>query len=61
MADETGSMTSRTVGSPPKGDHEFKIWLQKILRQHYQDIKTLFDTTTDCDRFEKLQRDNEQL
>lgn len=56
---ETGSMTSRAVPEVPKDPKEFRRFLQKILRQHYQDIKTLFETTTDCDLYEKRQRDNE--
>lgn len=57
MADETGAMISRAVTSAPKPDAEFRDWVEKILRKHYQDIKTLFETTTDCDLFEKRQRD----
>ncbi len=62
MADETtGSMVSREVGGVPKGEAEFRVWIEKTLKQHYQDIKTLFDTCTDCDRFEKKRRDASQL
>ena len=56
MAD--GTMISREVGKPPKGEKEFRVWLEKVLRDHYQDIQSLFSMCTDCDRFEKLQRDN---
>lgn len=56
---ETGSMVSRAIPEVPKDPNEFRKFLQKILRQHYQDIKTLFETCTDCDQYEKLQRDNE--
>mgnify|MGYP003153018890 CR=1 FL=1 len=59
MAD--GAMISRGVKSVPKDDTDFRLWVEKALRQHYQDIKTLFDTCTDIDRFEKLQRDNKQV
>jgi len=55
---ETGSMISRSVFEVPKDPEEQRKFLQKILRDHYQDIKTLFETTTDCDLFEKKQRDN---
>lgn len=57
---ETGGMISRAVPEVPKDPTKLRDFLRKILRQHYQDIKTLFDTTTDCDQYEKLQRDNEQ-
>lgn len=58
MANETGSMTSRAVPKVPEDPKEFRKFLQKVLNQHYQDIKALYNMTTDCDKFEKLQRDN---
>lgn len=59
MAGE-GVMISRAIKAMPKLKDEaaFRIWLEKTLKQHYQDIKTLFETTTDIDLYEKLQRDN---
>jgi len=54
---ELGSMISRAVPKIPEKDMSKVI--QKILRQHYQDIQTLFAMTTDIDRYEKLQRDHE--
>ena len=56
---ETGSMVSRAITSAPKNDAEFRKWAERILRRQYQDIKTLFDTCTDCDLYEKKQRDNQ--
>ena len=53
----TGGMISRAVPKIPKDPNKMRESLQKILRQHFQDIKTLFETTTDCDLFEKQQRD----
>lgn len=64
MADpqgELGVMVSRAVPNLPENPKEMSRELRQILRQHYQDIQTLFAMTTDCDRFEKLQRDNEAL
>ena len=58
MSDTTGVMVSRAVKAIPTDTEKQKVWLEKTLDQHFQDIKTLFDTCTDCDRFEKLQRDN---
>ncbi len=50
-------MISRSVQDVPKDPEKFRAWLQKILRNHYQDIKTLFEQTTDNDLYEKRQRD----
>ncbi|HUU16523.1 MAG TPA: hypothetical protein VMW72_05190 [Sedimentisphaerales bacterium] len=64
MADpegELGSMTSKPVLKIPENPNEMRRELQKILRQHYYDIQTLFAMTTDTDRLEKLRRDNEAL
>ena len=62
MADgTTGSMVSREVGGVPKDEAAFRVWIEKTLKQHYQDIKTLFDTCTDCDRVEKIIREASQL
>lgn len=58
---ETGSMVSRAITKVPEDPKELNKFLQKILRQHFQDIQTLFTTCTDCDRFEQLQRKNEGL
>jgi len=54
-------MISRAVPKIPEKPSQMSTVLQEILRQHYQDIQTLFAMTTDCDRYEKLQRDNEGL
>jgi len=56
---ETGSMISRAVTKVPEDPKELNKFLLKVLNQHYRDIKTLFDTCTDCDRYEKLMRDRE--
>lgn len=56
---ELGSMVSRAVPKIPENPVEMSRVLQEILRQHYQDIQTLFAMTTDCDRYEQLQRKNE--
>lgn len=64
MADpegELGSMVSRAIPPLPESQKEMSATVRKILRQHYQDIQTLFAMTTDCDRLEKLRRDNEEL
>lgn len=64
MADpegELGSMVSRAVPKLPENPKEMSREIRAILRKHYQDIQTLFAMTTDCDRFEKLRRDNEAL
>jgi len=58
MADTSGSMISRAIQRIPEDPKELRIFLQRILTEHYKDIKTLFDTCTDCDKYEKLQRDN---
>jgi len=62
MADpegELGAMISRPISKIPENPQEMSRVLQKILRQHYQDIQTLFAMTTDCDKYEQHQRDNE--
>jgi len=64
MADpegELGSMISKPVPKIPENQRDMNRVLQKILRQHYYDIQTLFAMTTDTDRIEKLRRDNEAL
>ena len=64
MADpggELGSMISRPIPKISENPKEMGRELQKILRQHYQDIQTLFAMTTDVDQLEKLRRDNEAL
>lgn len=58
---EDSSMTSRAVPKIPENPKEMSRVLRKILRQHYDDIHTLFVMTTDCDRLEKRRRDNESL
>ncbi len=55
---ENSSMISRSVPAVPKDDVELRQYIEKILENHYQDIHTLFSMTTDCDRYEKLQREN---
>lgn len=52
-------MISRSIEKVPEDNKELRKFLRKILREHYQDIKTLFEQTTDYDLFEKRQRDNE--
>lgn len=64
MADpegELGSMVSRAVPKLPESPKEMSREIRQILRQHFQDIQTLFAMTTDTDRIEKLRRDNESL
>jgi len=64
MADpqgELGAMISRAVPEIPTEPAKMSRELQKILRQHFQDIQTLFAMCTDSDRIEKLRRDNEAL
>ena len=58
MADEntTGTMISRAIQQVPDDPNEMKKFLRRTLRDHYQDIKTLFETCTDCDIFEEKQR-----
>jgi len=58
---ENASMISRAIPEIPSDPKQMARVLQKILRQHYQDIHTLFAMTTDSDRIEKLRRDNEAL
>jgi len=58
---ELASMISRAVPKISENPSQMRTEIQKILRQHFQDIQTLFAMTTDCDRYEKLQRDNEGL
>jgi len=61
MSEDSGVMISRSVPAvpdPQKNPREFKVWIEKTLQNHYIDIKTLFDTTTDTDLYTKLQRDN---
>lgn len=59
MADG-GPMVSRSVPAIPEGKAEMRRYIEKILKDHYNDIKNLYDMTTDCDLTEKLQRDNAQ-
>lgn len=64
MADpegELGSMVSRAIPKLPENPKDMSREVQRILRKHYQDIQTLFAMCTDCDRLEKLRRDNESL
>jgi len=56
---ENASMISRSIPKVPEDPKELHRFLRKVLRDHYQDLHTLFSTCTDCDRYEKLQRDNE--
>lgn len=53
-----GGMTSRAIPKVPEDPKELARFLKKILTNHYRDIATLFAMTTDCDAFEKKQRDN---
>jgi len=54
----SGNMISRPVVKIPTDPMQRDTYLQRVLNDMYQDIKTLFDTTTDNDRIEKLRRDN---
>lgn len=56
---ENASMISRDVKPIPKGGAEQRRYIEKVLRDLTQDVHTLFSLTTDCDRLEKLRRDNE--
>ena len=58
---EDASMISRAVPKLPEDKSKMRAEIRKILRQHFQDIQTLFAMCTDVDRIEKLQRDNESL
>lgn len=49
----------KEISKPPKNPNELRVWLQKILREHQKAINMLITTTTDYDRFEKLQRGDE--
>ena len=64
MADpqgELGAMVSRAVPEISSDPKTMARDVRKVLRQHFQDIQTLFAMTTDSDRIEKLRRDNEEL
>ena len=56
--DKSGSMVSREITNVPKGDAEFRRWVEKNLRTQFKDIKALYSMTTDTDLFEQKQRDN---
>jgi hypothetical protein len=51
-------MISKPVPELPKDPEQQRRFIQRILNEMYQDIKTLFETTTDYDLFEKKQREN---
>lgn len=42
MSDSTGEMVSRAIPNVPDDPGELGRFLAKVLRAHYQDIKTLF-------------------
>lgn len=53
----TGFMISRDVQKIPEDNKALRVFLRKVLRDHYNDIKTLFEQTTDNDLLEKHRRD----
>ena len=59
MANETGNMISRAIQKVPEDPHDLRVFLKKVLRDHYQDIQTLFASCTDCDKVEQHRRENE--
>lgn len=38
-----GEMVSRAVTQIPEGKNAFRVWLEKILRKHYLDIKRIYN------------------
>lgn len=55
---ENASMISRAIPNLSEKPKDMSREIREILRQHYQDIHTLFAMCTDCDRYEKHQRDS---
>lgn len=53
-----GTMVSRSVQKVPTDPQELQRYLTRVLTSHFQDIEQLYSMTTDCDAFEKKQRDN---
>jgi len=51
-------MLTNPIIEVPKDPEQQRVFIQKKLRELYQDVKTLFETTTDYDLFEKKQREN---
>jgi len=51
-------MQSTEITSAPKDEKGLRVWLERILKDHYRDIRDLYEMTTDCDQFEQKQRDN---
>jgi len=51
-------MITTPITDVPKDPEQQRRFIQKKLSEIYQDIKTLFETTTDYDLFEKKQREN---
>ena len=46
-------MQSGEVTKPPEDFQRFRVWAQRILTEHRQDLLTLFESTTDFDAVEK--------
>lgn len=53
-----GTMVSRSIQKVPTDPQELARYLTRVLTNHYQDIEALYAMTTDCDLYEKKQRDN---
>ena len=51
-------MVTTPISEIPKDPDQQRRFIQQKLREMYQDLQTLFNTTTDYDLCEKKQREN---
>lgn len=52
-------MTSRAVTQIPESKNAFRVWLEKILRAHYRDIKHIYNREIASDFVELVKSGNE--
>jgi len=53
-----GEMVSRAVTQVPEGKNAFAVWIEKILRAHYLDIKRIYNNEISTDSIEFVKTGN---
>lgn len=54
-----GKMVSRAVTQIPESKNAFRVWLEKILRGHYLDIKRIYNRQIATNNIELVKPNNE--
>jgi DNA-directed RNA polymerase specialized sigma24 family protein len=54
-----GEMVSRAVTQVPEGKQAFEVWLEKILRNHFLDIKRIYNKEIASDSIELIKPGND--